>query len=90
VSEGDALDLLRSAIWLILVGAGPMVGAATLVGVGVALLQALTQIQEMTLTFVPKMIVVFVVASLSASFVGGQFQIFSEALFKRIERGFSS
>src|SRR5208337_4077596 len=60
VNEGDAVDLVQSAIWMIVVGAGPAVGAAMVVGVAIALLQALTQVQEMTLTFVPKMIAIFV------------------------------
>jgi flagellar biosynthesis protein FliQ len=55
------------------------------VGVVIALLQALTQIQEMTLTFVPKMIAVFVAASLTASFVGGKFSIFTQSVYGRIE-----
>ena len=67
VNEGDAVDLVQSAIWMVVVGAGPAVGAAMAVGVVIALLQALTQIQEMTLTFVPKMIAVFVAGSLTIS-----------------------
>ncbi len=78
MNEGDAIDLVQSAIWMVVVGAGPCVGAAMAVGVVIALLQALTQIQEMTLTFVPKMIAVFVAASLTASFVGAKFSIFTE------------
>ena len=79
MNEGDAIDLVQSAIWMVVVGAGPCVGAAMAVGVVIALLQALTQIQEMTLTFVPKMIAVFVAASLTASFVGGKFSIFTQS-----------
>jgi len=88
MSQGDALDLIQAAIWMVLVGAGPCVGAAMVVGVVIALLQALTQVQEMTLTFVPKIVVVFVVAALTASFVGGQFAVFTQTVYSRIERGF--
>ncbi len=88
MNEGDAIDLVQSAIWMIVVGAGPAVGAAMAVGVAIALLQALTQVQEMTLTFVPKMIAVFVAASLTASFVGGKFGAFTESVYARIERGY--
>ena len=88
MNEGDAIDLVQSAIWMIVVGAGPAVGAAMVVGVAIALLQALTQVQEMTLTFVPKMIAVFVAASLTASFVGGKFSAFTEGVYARIERGY--
>ena len=82
------LATVQSAIWMVVVGAGPCVGAAMAVGVVIALLQALTQIQEMTLTFVPKMIAVFVAASLTASFVGAKFSIFTESVYARIEQGY--
>ena len=87
MNGADAVDLVQSAIWMIVVGAGPAVGAAMAVGVTIALLQALTQIQEMTLTFVPKMIAIFLAGSLSASFVGGKFTAFTQELYARIERG---
>jgi flagellar biosynthetic protein FliQ len=85
VTEGDVLDLVQSAIWMIIVGAGPVVGAAMVVGVAIALLQALTQVQEMTLTFVPKMLVVF---SLTASFMGAQFTVFTQNIYAHIEHGY--
>ena len=88
MNEGDAVDLVQSAIWMVVVGAGPAVGAAMAVGVLIALMQALTQVQEMTLTFVPKMIAVFVAASLTASFVGGKFMIFTDQLYARVEKGY--
>jgi flagellar biosynthetic protein FliQ len=88
MNEGDAVDLVQSAIWMVVVGAGPAVGAAMAVGVVIALLQALTQVQEMTLTFVPKMIAVFVAASLTASFVGARFSVFTQTVYGRIERGY--
>ncbi len=88
MNEADALDLARAAIWLAIVGAGPAVGAAMIVGATIALLQALTQIQEMTLSFVPKIIVVHAALYLSASFVGSQFNIFTSMIYSRIETGF--
>ena len=88
MSEGDAIDLVQSAIWMVIVGAGPAVAAAMAVGVVIALLQALTQVQEMTLTFVPKMIAIFLAGSLTASFVGGKFSVFTQELYARIERGY--
>ena len=88
MNEADALELLRIAIWAIIIGSGPAVIAAMVIGVAIALFQALTQIQEMTLTFVPKIVAVFVVVMLTASFVGGQVFAFSEQVYARIERGF--
>ncbi|MGO4870844.1 MAG: flagellar biosynthesis protein FliQ [Roseiarcus sp.] len=88
MNQGDALDVIQSAIWMIIVGAGPAIGAAMVVGIVIALLQALTQIQEMTLTFVPKIVAVFAVVSLTASFIGGQFYVFTENIYSHIEHGF--
>ena len=88
MNQADALDLVQSAIWTIIIGAGPAVSAAMAVGIVIALLQALTQVQEMTLTFVPKIIVVFAVISLSAPFIGAQFFAFTEGVYSRIEKGY--
>ena len=47
-------EILRDAVWVILKVSGPILGVALVIGLIIALFQALTQIQEMTLTFVPK------------------------------------
>ncbi|MBN9136206.1 MAG: flagellar biosynthetic protein FliQ, partial [Phyllobacterium sp.] len=65
MNEADALDIVNQAIWTVIVAAGPAVGAAMLAGVIIALFQALTQIQEVTLTFVPKIIVILAVLALT-------------------------
>ena len=88
MNEADALDLVQAAIWTIIMGSGPAVAAAMVVGVAIALIQALTQIQEMTLTFVPKIIVIFAVVSMTAPFIGGQVYTFTEMVYGRIEKGF--
>lgn len=88
MSEADALDLVQSALWTIIIASGPPVLAAMVVGVGIAFLQALTQVQEMTLTFIPKMIAIFVVLAVAGPFIGGQVLIFSEQAFSRVETGF--
>ncbi|MGB8279254.1 MAG: flagellar biosynthesis protein FliQ [Methylovirgula sp.] len=88
MNEADALELMRSAIWTVLVVSGPAVGAAMVVGIIIALFQALTQIQEMTLTFVPKILVVLAVLTIGASFIGGQIYVFTEQAYSRIEKGY--
>ncbi len=88
MNEADALELARSAIWTVLVVSGPAVGAAMIVGIIIALFQALTQIQEMTLTFVPKIIVVLAVLTIGASFIGSQVYVFTEQVYSRIEKGY--
>ncbi len=88
MNEADALDIMRNAIWTILIAAGPAVLAGMIVGVSIALIQALTQVQEMTLTFVPKIVAVMVVIGLSASFIGGQIALFADLVFSRVQSGF--
>lgn len=88
MNEADALELLRAAIWTIIIGSGPAVAAAMFVGLIIALLQALTQVQEMTLTFVPKIIAIFIALTIGAPFIGGQIYAFTEQVYSRIEKGF--
>ena len=58
------------------------------IGIGIALVQALTQIQEVTLTFIPKIIAILVVALVTGSFVGSQIFAFTEFVYGRIVTGF--
>ena len=88
MNEIDALELVRTAIWTIIVASGPGVAAAMIVGLLIALFQALTQIQEGTLTFVPKIVVVLIVLIVTGSFVGGQIYAFTEVVYGRITSGF--
>ncbi|WP_099863999.1 flagellar biosynthesis protein FliQ [Pararhizobium haloflavum] len=88
MNEADALELVQNAIWTIIVASGPAVFVAMAVGVGIAFVQALTQIQEITLTFVPKIIAILVTVAISAPFVGAQISLFTNIVFSRIETGF--
>lgn len=88
MTEGDVLDLIQSAMWTTVVVAGPVVGASMVIGVAIALLQALTQVQEATLTFVPKLLVAFSVFALTASFIGSELQIFTQEVYAHIEHGY--
>lgn len=88
MNEVDALELVRSAIWTIIIGAGPAVAAAMVVGIIIALIQALTQVQEVTLTFIPKIIAVLLVTLLTGAFVGSQIFAFTEQVYSRITTGF--
>ncbi len=84
MNEIDALDLMRMALATVILCSAPAVGSAIVVGVIVALFQALTQIQEATLTFVPKIIAVFVAMMIGGSFMGAQVYAFSEQVYSRI------
>ena len=86
MNEIDALELVRAAIWTIIIGAGPSVAAAMAVGIAVALLQALTQIQEVTLTFVPKLAAVALVLLLAGNWMLAEIVSFTENLYEMIPR----
>ena len=88
MNEADALDIVQAAIWTVIAAAGPAVAAAMIVGVVIALIQALTQVQEMTLTFVPKILAVMATVAISAPFIGAQISIFTNMIFSRIQSGF--
>lgn len=70
MNGAEVLDVGRDAILTMLKISAPLLLAALLVGVVVSLIQALTQIQEMTLVFVPKIVAVFVVLILALPFMG--------------------
>jgi flagellar biosynthetic protein FliQ len=70
MSPADSIDFAREAIWVLLEISAPAMIAALVVGLGVGLLQALTQIQEMTLVFVPKIIAIFVILLITLPFAG--------------------
>lgn len=59
MTPADVVDVAREAIWVLLTVAAPVMMVALGVGLIVALFQALTQIQEMTLAFVPKILAIF-------------------------------
>ena len=88
MNQADALDIVQSTIWTVILASSPAVAAAMLIGVGIALLQALTQVQEITLTFIPKIIAILLVASISAPFIGTVIYTFAEQIYARIEIGF--
>ena len=61
MSTGQILDLLREMLWTTFLVAAPVLGVALVVGVAIGLVQALTSVQELTLTFVPKLAAIAVV-----------------------------
>lgn len=88
MNQADAIEIIQRAVWTVMLAAGPAVGAAMVIGLVVALFQALTQIQEMTLTFVPKIIAVMAMSALTASFIGAQIFTFTQEVYAHIQRGF--
>jgi flagellar biosynthetic protein FliQ len=69
LSEAVFFDTLRAGLWISVVTSAPILIAALVVGLAVGLLQALTSIQEMTLTFVPKLAAMLAVFWVSMDFM---------------------
>jgi len=88
MNEVDALEIVEAAIWTVILASSPAVGVAMAVGVTIALLQALTQIQEITLTFIPKIIAILLMALFTAPFIGTVIFTFAERVYAGIEHGF--
>ena len=84
MSGGEVLDVSREAMFVMLQLAGPLMLVALIVGLGIAILQALTQIQEMTLTFVPKIVAIFAALIFMLPFMGAVLGGFMTEMAQRI------
>lgn len=80
----EIIDLLHLAVWTATVACAPAIIAAMVIGTAIALLQALTQVQEATLTFVPKIAAVLLAILVSSTFIGASLYKLTEASFGRI------
>ncbi|MBT6096699.1 MAG: flagellar biosynthesis protein FliQ [Rhodospirillaceae bacterium] len=84
MNEAAVLEVGREALWVVLKVAGPIMGAGLLIGLTIALFQALTTIQEMTLTFVPKILVIFSAIIFFLPFMMTTVIEFARTLFDRM------
>ena len=84
MNEETVLEIARGALWVVLLTSGPIMVTGLAVGLIIALFQALTTIQEMTLTFVPKIIVIFIAIVVFLPFMMTTVIEYSLTLFDRI------
>ena len=84
MNELAVLEVGREALWVVLKTAGPIMGAGLFIGLLIALFQALTTIQEMTLTFVPKILVIFTAIIIFLPYMISSMLEFANSLFDRI------
>ena len=87
MTPNDAMDIGRDAIVVALKLGGPIMLLSLLVGLAISLFQALTQIQEMTLTYVPKIVAIMLALLLLMPFMLTTLQNFTERLFDRVVAG---
>lgn len=88
MNEAEALEIIQFSFQVLLKVCAPIVITAMAIGTLIALFQALTQIQEVTLTFIPKIVAVMLVASLAAPFMASQINILSTLTYSKISEGF--
>ena len=87
MTGAETLDVARDAIWTIVVVSSPLMVIGLVVGVVVSLFQALTQIQEQTLVFVPKILAIFIAMLLALPFMADLLQAHMARLAARIVSG---
>lgn len=85
MSEGLFIDVFSEAIRTILLLASPMLLSALLVGLLIAVFQATTQIQEATLAFVPKVLIIFIVLMITGPWIIQSLYEFTMGVFDKID-----
>lgn len=80
------VELLRIAFWQIIITAGPLLGVALAIGLLVGIIQAATSINEMTLSFVPKVVVVIFTFGMLSTFMLTQLSDYFKFTFDQITR----
>ena len=83
---GTASNLLRHALGQVLLVSAPILFASLLVGLAVSIIQAAFSVQEQTLSFVPKILIVLVVVLLFGSWMFGSMEQFALEIFRLIPR----
>ena len=84
MSEADAAGALRETMWVLVKLGGPLLCAALVVGLVISLVQAVTQINEPTLVFLPKLLVLGAALAILGPFMTEQMTGFAHGLFDRL------
>ncbi|SFP91331.1 flagellar biosynthetic protein FliQ [Lachnospiraceae bacterium XBB1006] len=84
ITEGQVLDIARDAIYTIILASAPVLIVSLVVGLVISIFQTVTSIQEQTLTFVPKILAVFVTVLIGGSWMFGLVSDFMTNLWSNI------
>ena len=84
MNQTEVIDVVREALLVTLIVGGPIMAIALVVGLVISLLQALTQIQEQTLAFVPKIVIMFASLVFLAPFMLSHMTNFTKSIMDRI------
>ncbi len=85
MSVGAIISLMRGAVFQVFLLCAPVLGAALIVGLIVAIFQATTSIQEQTLTFLPKMLVILAILALFGGWMFSMMGNYTVGLFSQIQ-----
>lgn len=84
MTPSELVLLSAETLYLVLLVSAPALAASLIVGLGVGLLQAVTQVQEQTLSFVPKLIAVGLVLAITGGALSAELARFAQALFEAL------
>ncbi|MEQ1705844.1 MAG: flagellar biosynthesis protein FliQ [Rickettsiales bacterium] len=84
METAEVLEILRDSIYVLVIISAPVMITALVVGLIIAVIQALTQIQEATLTFVPKVLAMLLVLVLTMPFIIEEITGLNNRLFEKI------
>ena len=84
MNQADVLEISRLTFLVILKAGGPIMAAGLVIGLIIAVFQTLTSIQEMTLTFVPKIIIIFAAVIVFMPFMMTSVIDFTNTLYDKI------
>lgn len=77
----EALEMGRTTFWMALTTSAPILGIGLLVGLVISLFQAVTQLQEQTLTFVPKIAAMAVAAAIFVPWIAERMVLYAQEMF---------
>jgi len=86
MEHAELLDIGQTALWVLVKISAPVMIVSLVVGLTISLFQALTQIQEVTLTFVPKIFAIFVTLMLTMPFIMSTLKDYNEELMAKIAK----
>ncbi len=83
MGEFEFVQVTQEALWLVLILSGPPIAVAAIVGLLVAFLQSVTQLQEQTLSFAVKFVAIVITLFLTAGLLGSTLYHFGNRIFTR-------
>jgi flagellar biosynthetic protein FliQ len=84
MTEQMVINIIREAFYYVLITVGPLLLGSLIVGLAISIFQAATSIQEQTLTFVPKLVITFLLIVILLPFLMGNMKTFTIQLFQMI------